>query len=179
MIHYKGIVIHTQKEVEEPSPETFQLLEKLDLNRRDEVLEIGTGTGLVTIYCAQRSRRVVATDSNPQAIKLALKNLIANKTYNTELKEGSLLEVVDGQKFDLIVLNFLSDGLKKFKDSEDSTNLILELKNYLSKDGRVQILHPHSQLDKTISQLEESGFKVDLCSLEGETRAVVLKGTLK
>lgn len=42
------------------------------------VLEIGTGTGLVALWCAQRgAAQVIATDINPQAV--------ANAGYNAEL----------------------------------------------------------------------------------------------
>lgn len=197
MIEYKGTVIYKHPEVYEPAEDTFLLVENLDIKRKDEVLEIGTGTGLITIIAAQNSRRVVATDINEHAIKCALKNTIANRTYNVELREGNLFEPVAGEKFDLILfntpylptdedekidgeLNAAFDGGLEGRETIDQ--FIEQVKDYLKEEGRVQLVQSSlSDNDKTISKLEESGFDTEITAREKcfFEEIVVITGKLK
>ena len=175
MIQYNGIAIKTHPDVYKPSKDTFLLADNLDITRRDEVLEIGTGAGLIAIYCAQRSKRVVATDIDEEAIKCALKNVIANRTYNVELKNGDLFEPVQNEKYDLILFNTynttVNDNKNQSEDFSKSREIInkfiLELKNYLNEGGRFQILQSTDcDIEKTIQKLEESGFVVEIKARE-------------
>jgi release factor glutamine methyltransferase len=115
MIEYEGLLIYTIPEVYEPAEDTYLLAKNLDIQRKDEVLEIGTGTGLIAVYTAQRTKNVVATDISEYAIKCALKNTISNKTFNLELRQGDLFEPVKGEKFNLILFNTLDLLHKKKK----------------------------------------------------------------
>ena len=197
MIEYKGIVIYTHPEVYEPAEDTFLLAENLDIQRKDEVLEIGTGTGLITIYAAQRTRKVVATDINEHAIKCALKNTITNRTYNIELRKGNLFEPVEGEKFDLILfntpylptsedeklneeLNAAFDGGIEGRDTIDA--FIEQVKDYLNEGGRVQLVQSSlSDNEKTLTKLEELGFEAEITASEKcfFEEIVVITGKLK
>jgi len=197
MLEYKGIVIYTHPEVYEPAEDTFLFAENLDIQRSDEVLEIGTGTGLITVCAAQRTKRVVATDINKNAIKCALKNTIANRTYNVELREGNLFEPVEGEKFDLILFNtpYLPTSPDERLDEELNTAFdgglegrgtidafIDQLKHYLNDEGRVQLVQSSlSDNKKTLSKLEGLGFEAEItaskkCFFE---EIVVITGKLK
>jgi release factor glutamine methyltransferase len=197
MLEYKGIVIYTHPEVYEPAEDTFLLVENLDINRRDEVLEIGTGTGLIAVYTGQRTRKVVATDINKHAVKCALKNSIANRTYNIELREGNLFEPVEGEKFDLILfntpylptsedekldeeLNAAFDGGSEGRDTIDA--FLDQIKDYLNDEGRVQLVQSSlSDNEKTLSKLEELGFDAEITASEKcfFEEIVVITGKLK
>lgn len=182
MLEYKGIIIYKHPEVYEPAEDTFLFAENLDIQRRDEVLEIGTGTGLIAVYTAQRTKRVVATDINEHAVKCALKNTITNKTYNIELRQGDLFEPVEGEKFDLILfntpylptsedekldeeLNAAFDGGLEGRDTID--RFIEEVKEYLNEEGRVQLVQSSlADNEKTLSKLEELGFDAEITASE-------------
>lgn len=182
MLEYKGLTIYTHPEVYEPAEDTFLFAENLDIKRTDEVLEIGTGTGLIAVYAAQRTRRVVATDINEHAVKCALKNTIANRTYNLELKEGNLFEPVAGEKFDLILFNTpylptseeeqLDDELNAAfdggLDGRETINAFLDqVKDYLNEEGRVQLVQSSlSDNDKTLAKMEELGFDAEITASE-------------
>ena len=58
---------------------------------------------------------VIATDINPHALQCAIKNIIGNKAFNMELREGDLFEPVANDKFDLILFNtpYLPSSMEK------------------------------------------------------------------
>ena len=197
MLEYKGLVIYKHPKVYEPAEDTFLLVENLDIKRSDDVLEIGTGTGLVAVYAAQRSRNVVATDINDYALQCAVKNTITNRTYNVELRKGSLFEPVKDEKFDLILFNtpYLPTGEDEKLDEElnaawdggsegrDTIDQFLnELKAHLKPNGRVQLVQSSlSDNEKTLAKLEELGFDAEITASEKcfFEEIVVITGKLK
>lgn len=182
MIEYKGMVIYTNEDVYEPAEDTFLFAENLDLQRRDTVLEIGTGTGLIAIYAAKNTSNVIATDINKNAIKCALKNTITNHTYNVELREGKLFEPVEGQKFDLILFNTPYLPTEEEEKLEENINAAFDggldgratidtfidgVKNYLKDGGRVQMVQSSlADNDKTLKRLRELGFQAEITASE-------------
>lgn len=197
MLEYKGTVIYKQPHVYEPAEDTFLLAENLDIKRTDEVLEIGTGTGIIAVVAAQRSRKVVATDINEHAVKCALKNTLANRTYNIELREGNLFEPIKDEKFDLILFNtpYLPTGEDEKLDDELNAafdgglegretidQFLKEVKDYLKEGGRVQLVQSSlSDNEKTIKKLEKSGFEAEITASEKcfFEEIVVITGKLK
>lgn len=197
MLEYNGIVIYTHPNVYEPAEDTFLLAENLDIQRRDEVLEIGTGTGLIAVTAAQKSKKVTATDINEDAVKCALKNTITNRTYNVELKQGNLFEPVKDEKFDLILFNTpylpteedekLDDELNAAFDGglegrETIDKFIEEVKDYLNEGGRVQLVQSSlSDNEKTIQKLDALGFEASITASEKcfFEEIVVITGILK
>ena len=197
MIEHKGLIIYTHPEVYEPAEDTFLLVENLDIKTKDEVLEIGTGTGLVAMYAAQRSNRVVATDINENAIKCTIKNAITNHIYNIELKEGNLFEPINGQKFDLILFNTpylptseeekLEDNLNTAFDGgldgrETIDAFIDQVKDYLKDEGRIQLVQSSlADNDKTLHRLSELDFDAEVSAREKcfFEEIVVITGKLK
>ena len=61
MLEYKGIHYETHPQVYEPAEDTF-ISRKSQIERRDKVLEIGTGTGLIAIIASKNCSTVTATD---------------------------------------------------------------------------------------------------------------------
>ena len=71
----------------------------------DATLDLGTGCGIQALHAARRSRRVVATDVSPRALRYAELNAALNGVRNIEFRLGSLYEPVAGERFDRIVSN--------------------------------------------------------------------------
>ncbi len=92
-------------------PTTRMCLEALEehLSRRAEVLDLGTGSGILAIAAAKLgASAVLALDTDPLAVKIAKKNVLANGVGRTvKVKEGSQ-EMAKGSLFDLIVVNILA-----------------------------------------------------------------------
>lgn len=115
MLKYKEIEYQTHPQVYEPSDDTFLLAENLQVKRMSNTLEIGTGTGIIAIMAARKARMVIATDINPHALNCTLKNIITNKAFNVELREGDLLNLSKMKNSILFYLTHLISPLPMMK----------------------------------------------------------------
>jgi release factor glutamine methyltransferase len=81
----------------------------LDCNlvgREDEVLDMGTGSGVGAVFAAKYARRVVAVDINPAAVRCAgINALINGMAGEIDVRLGDLFAPVQGEKFDLVLFN--------------------------------------------------------------------------
>jgi SAM-dependent methyltransferase len=68
-------------------------------------LDVGTGNGIQALLLAAHAEEVVATDVNERALAFAAFNAALNGIDNIELRAGSFLEPVQGERFDLVVAN--------------------------------------------------------------------------
>ena len=109
-VHINGVDIFVQDKVFTPDPaitnSTAILLNTIPDIKGKTVLDMGTGTGIIAIYCALKgAKKVVACDVDPLAIENAKKNV---KKYDfeeqIELIKSDLFENVEG-KFDYILAN--------------------------------------------------------------------------
>ena len=69
-------------------------------------LDLGTGCGVQALHLAGHSQRVVATDVNQRALRVARFNAELNDVADTvEVRDGSYFAPVAGERFDLIATN--------------------------------------------------------------------------
>lgn len=69
-------------------------------------LDLGTGCGVQALHLAAHTRRVVATDVNARALRLARFNAELNGLdERIEVRDGSFFAPVAGERFDLIATN--------------------------------------------------------------------------
>jgi SAM-dependent methyltransferase len=68
------------------------------------VLDLGTGSGIQALHAARTARRVVGTDVSSRALRFAAFNAALNDV-SLDLREGSLYDPVEGERFDRIVSN--------------------------------------------------------------------------
>lgn len=98
-----SIDIAEDSEVYPPSDDSILLIESLDVVPKEKVLEVGCGSGVVSIHCAKNGCYVTAVDVNPRAVELARRNAEANGT-DIRVLESDVYGNVDGV-FDTIVFN--------------------------------------------------------------------------
>ena len=73
-------------------------------DHRSRVLDLGTGCGIQALHAARHADDVVATDVSRRALAFAAFNAaLAGTAF--DLREGSLLEPVRDERFDLVVSN--------------------------------------------------------------------------
>ncbi|MEE2843685.1 MAG: methyltransferase [Planctomycetota bacterium] len=100
----------------EDSVSLRKLIRETNLVRGKRVLEIGTGTGLISLCCLQAgARTVIATDINPQAVANARFNWfqleIPQTTENFDVRlvdadnSGAFAVIANDEQFDVIISN--------------------------------------------------------------------------
>ena len=179
-IDYKGTKIETCQDVYEPAEDTFLLLDALlsiGLKKTDNVIEIGTGTGIVAVHVAKSVARVTATDVNLRATMCAKRNARMNHVRNAVFVVGDLFSMLDG-KYDLIIFNLpylpqdeaesfggtiekAWDGGESGRDVTDK--FILQATLHLKEDGRIVMIDSsQSNHGKTISWFYENGYSAEI-----------------
>ena len=71
----------------------------------ERALDLGTGCGVQALHLAAHAGRVVATDVNPRALRIARLNAALNQAGAVEVRAGSFFEPVADERFDLISTN--------------------------------------------------------------------------
>jgi 16S rRNA G1207 methylase RsmC len=97
---------------------TRLLIESMVLPHEGCVLDIGCGYGAVGIVAAtvNPKLRVVMTDVNMRAVRLARRNVELNKLTSAEVRYGYLFEPVEGLVFNCVLSNPpVSAGMKTVK----------------------------------------------------------------
>ena len=174
--------IETDDLVYIPSDDTFLLAENLEIKEGQSVLEIGTGSGLVSMYASLLTDDVTATDINYNALELAEKNFKLNNINTIKLEFGDLFEPVKDKKFDVILFNtpylptdsddIINDDLNyAFDGGLDGRKVIdrfiNQVSNHLNDKGIVQIIQSSlSDNDRTLDMFDRNGFVAEIAASE-------------
>lgn len=174
--------IETDELVYIPSDDTFLLAENLEIKEGQSVLEIGTGSGLVSMYASLLTDNVTATDINYNALELADKNFKLNNIDTIRLEFGDLFEPIKNEKFDVILFNtpylptdsedIINDDLNyAFDGGLDGRNVIErflnEAPNHLNDNGIIQMIQSSlSDTEKTLDKLDQLGFIAEVAKSE-------------
>ena len=97
------LIVEECEEVYPPREDTYLLIECIELKSGQRVLEMGCGSGLVTLLCAKAGAIVCAADINRKAVDCTLANLQRNG-LQAEVRHSDLFSNVEG-RFDLILFN--------------------------------------------------------------------------
>ena len=146
------IVITNFEGVYEPAEDSW-LISKHIPKFEGNVLEIGSGTGIISIHLAKRGHQVTAIDLNSKAVEATQFNAKNNKV-NIEILEGDMFNPVKNRKFDVIVCNppYLPPA-DDYNDpelalaveggpsgSEFTIKLLTQAKNYVNSTGSIYMI---------------------------------------
>lgn len=84
---------------------TISLLHMTVRSQMASALDLGTGCGILALCLSTHCERVVATDLSERACSFARFNAALNGATNIDVRQGSLFEPVEGERFDLITSN--------------------------------------------------------------------------
>ncbi len=173
---YKGINVRVMPGVFHPglffsTKLLIEYLSKLDLENKT-VLELGAGSGLISIYCAKQNAIVTATDINPTAVININKNAKLNNVKITVL-ESDLFDKIEKENYDYMVINppyFPKDPTsdKEFawycgSDFKYFKKLFSQLNNYRTESNiLLMILSEDCDFDRINSIANENNIKLNL-----------------
>jgi release factor glutamine methyltransferase len=108
LYRYKDLLLEIPPEVFHPgfffsTQMLLQYLVKLPLQKK-EFLELGCGSGLISLVAAEKAAAVTATDINPIAVEFLKKNSLRN---NMQLKifQSDLFDDIPEKQYDIIAIN--------------------------------------------------------------------------
>ncbi|MDO4690771.1 MAG: 50S ribosomal protein L11 methyltransferase [Fusobacterium sp.] len=137
------------------------------------VIDIGTGSGILMIAASLLgAKEIYGTDIDELSIEVASENLLLNKIDMSQIKilKGNLLEILNNEKFDIVLCNILSDVLIKLLD---------EIKFILKSESKVMLSGIiEDKLASIISKAKEVGLEVEEIKEDKEWRAIILKKAL-
>lgn len=133
------------------------------------ILDIGAGTGLLSLMLAQKTKAVIDTIEINEDACVQAGNNISGSPWKDQIKlqHISLQDLKPAGKYDLIICNppFYEGDLKSEDDNKnaakhDSTlkleELILFVKQYLKEDGSVAVLLPFHRTAYAKKLMEEN-----------------------
>lgn len=178
-----------------PSEDTYLLLDSLDIRQEDSFLEIGCGTGFITINVARKTHSVVCIDISLDAVKNTFENLKRNNlSERCHIIQSDLLGALSPSvKFSLIVFNppylpedqYVTELDHSFVGGETGIELTIRFINqaveHLMEKGRIYVVVSNlANIDSIQRKMIDCGLDVALISEESMffEKIQVLKGTL-
>jgi tRNA1Val (adenine37-N6)-methyltransferase len=139
------------------------------LRKVDNMLDIGCGTGLLSLMLAQNTNALIdAIEIDPAAAKQAKENVSASPwANNINVINIALQEFTPNKKYDLIICNppFFEDDLRSADENKNAakhdTELTLDelfsfIKDHLNKNGHAAILIPFHRTDHVAALIKEN-----------------------
>ena len=77
-------------------------IKNMQIKHKSKVLDLGTGTGVIAIFAANKAKKVIAVDKSKAAINCAKRNAKINNINNITFVKSNLFEKVR-EKFDVIL----------------------------------------------------------------------------
>ncbi|MBQ2762781.1 MAG: methyltransferase [Candidatus Methanomethylophilaceae archaeon] len=144
-----SLEIEERDDVYPPSEDSILLIESLDITEGERVLEVGCGSGVVSIHCAKNGGIVTSVDINPSAAELASinfsKNGLEGNVFISDLYEN-VSGIFDTIVFNLPYLPVDEEGIleKSWSGGDDGMGPLPALldgsEDYLSEKGRVVVV---------------------------------------
>jgi release factor glutamine methyltransferase len=164
-----GIQIRINTGVYATSGDSELMIETAKISPNETFLEIGCGTGVVSIALSKRSNSGVGVDINDFAVENSKFNAEKHSAKNIKFFKSNVFENVNG-KFDVIVCNppytnhAVSDDIDRmYWDPNDETKRIFfkDVSNFLKENGRIYFGWADFgdiDVDLPLKLAEESGF---------------------
>lgn len=149
MLYDPTLKIYTDPDVYPPSEDSILLIRSFDVEQGEKVLEIGSGSGIVSIHCMLNGAEVTCGDINPKAVALTRRNIDANG-LKADVLETDVYSNIDG-KYDTIIFNLPylpvqeeGDLALAWSGGDDGLGplprLLSEAPEHLNENGRIIVV---------------------------------------
>lgn len=173
---FKGLRLTIEKGVFHPGLffSTKFLIEHIDsLNIQGKsLLELGCGSGMISVYCAKAGAEVTASDINAEAVACAQRNANKNGAILKAIV-SDLFNNIPAQQFDFVIINppyfkrnpkndaehawFCGENMEYFQ------KLALQLKGYIHRDSKViMVLSEDCDLPGITTIFSKQNFNITL-----------------
>jgi len=146
-----SIDVSESPEVYIPSDDSYLLLKCVEVSPGQRLLEMGCGTGLLSLHAAKNGAIVTAVDTNPNAVECAKRNAARNNLKIDAIR-SDLFDGVDGN-FDVIAFNppYLPDERRStswlerswsggIEGSEIAVRFLQDAWRHLSPGGSIYVI---------------------------------------
>jgi len=194
-VFYDDLTFQVYKDVYEPAEDTFLIADGLTqiVKEGDTLLDMGTGCGILAIITARKTKKVIATDINPHAVKCARLNAKINGVApKIDVRRGDLFQPIQKtERFDVIVFNapYLPTSPCEQRTWLGRTwaggptgrqlidRFIIEAPYYLKRNGKILLVQSSlANIDETLKKFREASLKAQVITdkkVAFETIAVV------
>ncbi|MEH0420409.1 HemK2/MTQ2 family protein methyltransferase [Streptomyces sp. B21-083] len=153
-----------------------QAIRREDVTERTDVLDLGTGNGLLAVEAARLGGRVTAVDISWRALATARLNALLNG-QSLRVRHGDLASAVPGRRFDLVISNppyvpapdtAPPRGSARAWDAGSDGRLLIDricdtAPTVLRPKGTLLIVHSHlCGVDTTLARLERAGLRAEV-----------------
>jgi len=160
MLPDRDIIIRECEEVYPPREDSHLLLDCLEVKKGERVLEMGCGSGIISLHCAKAGALVTAVDINPKAVSCTRMNAQRNRLEVEALLSDLFLDVQGS--FDTLVFNppYLPSEEKReieasWAGGEDGVRVLERFlrgaPSHLNRGGKVVVLLSSLMRDASLS----------------------------
>jgi release factor glutamine methyltransferase len=174
-ISYAGLTLRIPNDVYLPAEDSY-MLSAAASSLRGQVLEIGCGCGISSLFCALSDplNSVLGADINPSAVAAAADNARLNGIKNASFIQSDLFDKIQEKKFDAIMFNppylptsdeeRLEGGINKaFDGGEDGREtldpFLSSFDRYLRPQGTLLLVQSSlNNMEETENRLSSLGY---------------------
>ena len=180
--HFKSFSIQQDKSVFRVGTDAVLLGSLASVEERNNILEIGCGTGIISLMLAQRNMKanILAIDIDENAVELSNRNF-KNSLFSERLKVewADFNHFKNENLFDLIVCNppyfeanpSEKDVLARQKIALNFEDLIRSTAQYLNKNGVFSVIIPAEDFANFLKIAEQNDLhlkkKIEIFGIEG------------
>ncbi|UJL46082.1 class I SAM-dependent methyltransferase [Virgibacillus sp. NKC19-16] len=157
--------LDSMKRREEFSPE--DLLKLLPINNSDTILDIGAGTGFLTIPAAKVTDGMVyALDIDSNMLEIAYDKVTNEGLENVRTIQGEMQDLpLSANSIDIVLASLVLHEIKSLSETLQLINQMLNVKGYLAcveleEDESPNPNHPRISRSNMEQELNKAGFDV-------------------
>jgi release factor glutamine methyltransferase len=169
-MQYRGFQIIVPAGIYEPREDTDLLADAAEQISNKDVLEVGCGSGIISLILAKGGNNVTAADIDQKAVDATIENAVNNRTHITCF-QSDLFQHVRGQ-YDYILFNFpylperITEENRSWAAGEDIEvvrRFAAAAKNHLKPNGKLLfVISSLTNLEKVLKIFSFHGHKTQI-----------------